>query len=326
MGILVVAECRAGKPSALSLELLALARTLLVDRSDAPSGVSAVAFGAPARASAGALLAHGAERVLVADPDGDGAFDSDLWCGTVEAIARARAPELVLLPHGACGSDLAPRLAARLGGAVASACTNISRSAGALRFTRSCHGGNALEQLRLTVSPAIATVRNGACEALPFDASRQGSVIPFAATGIRRTRVLARQRDSADTLRLEDARVVVAGGRGVQGAPGFAALQQLADALSGAVAATRVACDLGWCPRSWQVGLTGKSVAPQLYLAVGISGASHHMAGCAAASTIVAINPDAQAPIFQYARFGITRDWTEMFPELLAAIAALEQR
>jgi electron transfer flavoprotein alpha subunit len=326
MHILVVAEILAGRPGRLTLELLALARTLLPEQGDPRSGVTAVAFGAPARDCADALIAHGADSVLVEDGDGDGEFDSDLWCGTLTAITRDGAAELVLLPHTPSGTDLAPRIATRLGGALASGCTGIVGDGDGLCFTRSCFGGNVREQLRLLASPAVASVRKGACEALPFDSARRGSVSAFTAAGKCCTSVLARQRDGTGTLRLEDARVVVAGGRGVQGAEGFAALQQLADALGGAVAATRVACDLDWCPRSWQVGLTGKSVAPELYIAVGISGASHHMAGCAGAGTIVAINPDAQAPIFQYARFGITRDCAEVIPELRSAIAALGKR
>ena len=326
MRFLILAEIRGGKPSLLSLEMLALARELLLDCANTQNGVTAVAFGAQGLGAAAALIAHGADRVLLVDSDSDGEFDSESWCAGFELVARESSVELVLLPHTPCGTDIAPRLAARLSGALATGCTGISRGVGALQFTRSCFGGNVREELRLTESPAVATVRQGACAAFTFDASRHGTIEVRDATVRRRVRVLARHRETEEAARLEDARVVVAGGRGVQGAQGFIALQQLANALGGAVAATRVACDLGWCPRSWQVGLTGKTVMPELYFAVGISGASHHMAGCAGSSTIVAINPDANAPVFRYARFGVTRDCTEVIPELLAAIQALGKR
>ena len=314
--MLTVTEIREGNPTPLSLELLALARALADGASGQQATVSTIAFGPRATQLAAGLIARGADRVLTIDaPDREG-FDSELWCATIAASVRQLQTGLVLLGHTASGGDVAPRLAFRLGGAVATGCTAITRDRGGLLFTRSCYGGNAREQLRLTAAPAVATVRKAAMGALPFDATRRGTVQTRPAAGQRRTCLLARQRDTGDAARLEDARVIVAGGRGVGGAEGFTALRALAATLGGVVGATRVACDLDWCQRSWQIGLTGKTVSPELYIAVGISGASHHMAGCAAASTMVAINRDPQAPIFQYARFGITHDGLEIVAEL----------
>jgi electron transfer flavoprotein alpha subunit len=139
-----------------------------------------------------------------------------------------------------------------------------------------------------------------------------------------RTRVIERRQENNEGVRLEDAKVVVAGGRGLEGAEGFRVLQTLADALGAAVGASRVPCDLGWCPRSWQIGLTGKTVTPDLYIAVGISGAGHHLAGCGNAKAIVAVNTDAGAAIFKEARYGIVGDYREVVPALVEALDQLQ--
>ena len=132
-----------------------------------------------------------------------------------------------------------------------------------------------------------------------------------------------RQRESGGDIRLEDARVVIAGGRGLNGPEGFEVLAELARELGGAVGASRVPCDLGWCPHSMQIGLTGKTVTPELYIAVGISGAGHHMAGCGNARNIVAINTDADAAIYKDARWGVVGDYRKVIPSLVAAIRQL---
>ena len=142
--------------------------------------------------------------------------------------------------------------------------------------------------------------------------------------GSVRTRIVGRERESADGVRLENADVVIAGGRGVGGPEGFECLNELAGLLGGAVGASRVACDLGWCPPSCQIGLTGRTVAPELYLAVGISGAGQHMAGCGAAKTIVSINSDPDAAIFQSSRFGVVGDYQEVIPALVEEIEKLK--
>jgi electron transfer flavoprotein alpha subunit len=139
-------------------------------------------------------------------------------------------------------------------------------------------------------------------------------------------RVISRQRDTSVSTRLENARIIVAGGRGLEGAEGFRVLEQLAVALGAAVGASRVPCDLGWCPHSWQIGLTGKNVTPELYFAIGISGAGHHIAGCGNAKTIVAINTDPQAAIFRTARLGIVGDYRRIVPALASSIAALKAK
>lgn len=248
--------------------------------------------------------------------------------GHVEALAaaavqacRALAPEAVLLVHNALGADLAPRLAFRLGGGVATGCIAIDCEDGRWRYTRPRQGGIAREVLSFRAAPAVATLRPGNYAVPAADAARQGAVtaVAFEPAGLK-TRIVERRRESGEGPRLEDAKVIVSGGRGLGGPEGFKVLEELAGLLGGVVGASRVPCDLGWCPRSWQIGLTGKTVLPELYIAVGISGAGHHMAGCGNARTIVAVNSDAEAAIFREARYGVIGDWKQVIPALMQEI------
>ncbi len=172
--------------------------------------------------------------------------------------------------------------------------------------------------------PAVATVRGGCYDAMPADAARRGDIVALAGDiPASRIRVIERRRGSGERARLEDARVIVAGGRGLNGPEGFRVLEELADALGGVVGASRVPCDLGWCSHSMQIGLTGKTVTPDLYIAVGISGASHHLAGCGNAKTIVAVNTDPTAAIFREARYGIIGDFQKVVPALATEVRKL---
>jgi electron transfer flavoprotein alpha subunit len=237
---------------------------------------------------------------------------------------RAADPAVVLIGHTTSGADVAPRLAFRLEAAVATGCVGVGVDAGMLHFTRPCYGGNVRETVSFNTRLAVATVRGGCHDAFPRDAMRRGDVvrIPLEKTALR-ARVIERQRESGGDMRLEDARVVIAGGRGLDGPDGFEVLARLARELRGAVGASRVPCDLGWCPHSMQIGLTGKTVTPELYIAVGISGAGHHMAGCGNARNIIAINTDPQAAIYKDARWGVVGDYRKVIPPLIEAIRSL---
>ncbi|GIX49671.1 MAG: hypothetical protein KatS3mg131_3882 [Candidatus Tectimicrobiota bacterium] len=232
----------------------------------------------------------------------------------------------MLLARTALGRELGPRLAARLGVSLLPDCVAVALDAdGALLAERPVYGGNVLARLRSTTLPHMASLRPKAYAPLPPDPSRQGEVVPFEVDLDAVTpQVTVRQVVRHDTpgVKLEDARVVVAGGRGLGGPEPFRLLEELAGLLGGAVGASRAAVDAGWVPGHWQIGLTGKTVTPELYLAVGISGASQHLAGCAGARVIVAINKDPQAHIFRVARYGIVGDWQEVLPALLAALRA----
>ena len=312
--ILVVAEIRDGAPTALSRELLGLAREL--------AGVVVLGF-TPRSEALAELASAGAGRVYWCDQPED--YDGELWVAVTEQIAREIAPQAILAGHTSAGADLAPRLAFRLQSAVATGCTGVTSEAGKLLFTRGCYGGNVRETLSFATTPAIATVKAGVGGHYAR-AERAGDIIRVTAPELtRRTRIVARQRERSDTQALEDAKIVVAGGRGLEGPEGFRVLETLAQALGAAVGASRVPCDLGWCPHSWQIGLTGKTVTPDLYFAIGISGAGHHMAGCGNAKTIVAVNTDPDAAIFRDARYGIVGDYRKVVPALVDALKVLEK-
>jgi electron transfer flavoprotein alpha subunit len=225
------------------------------------------------------------------------------------------------------GRDLAPRLAFRLGTTVAMDCVELAVDGGKLMMTRPCYGGAALAVNASRTMPQMATVRAKSQDGLEADSSRSGEVKnvsveldPSQAT----PRVLERKKPTSEGIRLEDADVVISGGRGLGGPENFTMIEELASVLGGAVAASRAVCDMGWRPVSEQVGLTGKVVSPTLYLAVAISGASQHMAGCAGSKNIVAVNKDPDANIFKSARFGIVGDYKQILPPLIEAVKKLK--
>lgn len=235
------------------------------------------------------------------------------------AICRERAPGLIIFTHDPLGQELAPRLAARLGAGCLTDCTALQIQEGRLLARKPVFGGKALALYSCRRPTLVLSVRPKAFA----PAADQGGVMAPAPlspavvqgrTGL--VRVLEQIRASTVGPRLEDARVVIAGGRGLGGAEAFRELERLAAMLGGAVGATRAAADAGWCPPAWQVGQTGKVVAPDLYIAVGISGATQHLAGLTGARTVVAINNDPQAPIFKRAALGLVADYKDVLPAL----------
>jgi electron transfer flavoprotein alpha subunit len=341
MTILVVAEMKNGTPTSLTREILGLARMLDADinhphpsppadgkgthsvplRGKAGMGVVAVAFAPNAEALAD-LAIHGADRVYWCEQPEE--YDGESWLAAVEQLARESQPVAILASHTTSGADLTPRLAFRLETGVATGCTAVQAHDGKLLLTRPCYGGNVRETLSFGVAPAVATVKPGA--GVVTTHTHGADVVRVSVPAFnRRTRIVARQQETPDTRALEDAKIIVAGGRGLEGPEGFRVLENLAEVLGAAVGSSRVPCDLGWCPHSWQIGLTGKTVTPDLYFAIGISGAGHHMAGCGNAKTIVAINTDPDAAIFRDARYGIVGDYRKVVPALVDALRTLDR-
>ncbi len=313
-GILVIGELVDGAPASATLETIAAARAL----GGGPVGV--MLAGASVGDAAQAAIAHGADAVYAVESavlaDGQDGADAVVAAAT-SAVAKA-GPRIVLGAKTLLGRDVMPRLAFRLGTALASDCTALALDGdGRLLATRPTYGGNAEATVRCLGTPAVASIRPKTVEALEADAARTGEVIAIDASldsSAVGTRSIERVEEAAEGLRLEDARVVVSAGRGLGGPEPFEQLAELAKLLGAAVGASRAACDAGWVPTSYQVGLTGRTVTPELYIAVGISGASQHMAGCSNAKAIVAINKDAGANIFKDARFGVTGDWAKVLP------------
>lgn len=247
----------------------------------------------------------------------------DAATNALTAYAKELQPDLVLFSKSDASSVIAPRLAIRLGAAYAGECTGIESSSGSWTITRPVYGGNANARFRTsTDQPLVAMLRSGSYEATALGDSSP-EVISFDATphiGDSRSTLIRTVQEAHEGVRLEDAEVVVSGGRGLGGAEPFKQIEELADLLGGAVGASRAACDAGWIDHSHQVGLTGKSVSPRLYLTFGISGASQHMAGCSSARNIVAVNTDPEASIFSDARFGVVGDWNKVLPALISAV------
>jgi len=253
----------------------------------------------------------------------DGIFDS--LTSDISELIQSNSPDLVLFPKSDQGAVVSARVAFRLGAAFAADCIDISGSAGAISVTRPVYGGSALADFSIASTPAIVSLRAGAFEPSP---SEGGTPATDQATssgeGLRGASVLNAIAESREGVRLEDAPAVVSGGRGLGGPEPFAVLEDLANSLDGAVGASRAACDAGWIDHSHQVGLTGKSVSPDVYIAVGISGASQHMAGCSSSRAIVAINKDGDSNIFKEARFGVVGDWEKVLPAFIEQVKALK--
>ncbi len=282
----------------------------------------AVAVG-PENADMNPRLATVADEVIIA---GQAEYQPETCLNALTAICREVSPAVVLLSNDTYSQEIAPRLAHRLGGSAAGDGIELEVADGAIRVKRSVYGGKAVATIGLKRSPAVLWLRARAFDPAPVTGSnapiRQASVdLTASAT----TRIIERKSEQSGEARLEDARVIVSGGRGLGGPEPFADLQELAGLIGAQLAASRAACDSGWCPPSWQVGQTGKKVAPGLYLAVAIRGASQHMAGISDAKVIAAINIDPDAPIFKHCRFGIVEDYKKVIPLLKEKLAAMKE-
>jgi electron transfer flavoprotein alpha subunit len=243
-------------------------------------------------------------------------------------VVGQASPQVLIIGQTSIGRDLAPRLAFRLNTAAALGCLElaIDPSSKKLLQTKPVYGGNALAVFTTDSFPQMATVRPKAMTPLAPDQSRKGEVIKVEAgldASAVRAKVLEKVPEEVEGIKLEDAEVVVGGGRGIGSAEGFVQLEELAKLLKGAVGATRPPCDNGWVPAGAQVGLTGKIITPDLYIAIALSGSSQHMSGCSGSKTIVAINKDPEANIFREARFGVVGDWKKVVPALTEKLKEL---
>jgi electron transfer flavoprotein alpha subunit len=248
----------------------------------------------------------------------------------VKVVEQAM-PRILLLGQTSAGQDLSPRLAFRLNTSVVLDCVDLSIDfdSKSLIRTKPVYGGKAMAAFISEDYPQMATVRLKSMPPSVRDDSRQGKVIEISVgllQSVSRTKILGRFTEEAEGIKLEDAETIITGGRGIGSADGFKKLEELTKLLKGsAVGATRAACDAGWVPTTIQIGLTGKIVAPQVYIAVALSGSSQHMAGCSGSRTIVAINKDPRANIFKEAKLGVVGDWNIVFPAFLRKIEELSQ-
>jgi electron transfer flavoprotein alpha subunit len=274
-----------------------------------------------AQGLAGAAQSLGGEvRTLVVNPDG---YQIE---ATLTALTDAcSSAQIVLLSNDTYSQELAPRLAHRLGGACVGDGTDVQIVGGKVRVTRQVYGGKAQAVIELRRSPAVVWLRARSFGVRQPQLPLSIDVQAAAAAAALQTAITERHSANTGDARLEDARVIVSGGRGIGGPEGFHdELEPLAKLLGAQMAASRAACDAGWVPPTWQVGQTGKKVAPELYLAIAITGASQHMAGISEARNIAAINIDPDAPIFKHCRFGIVEDYRKVVPLLRKRLQRLQ--
>lgn len=278
---------------------------------------------------AGYLSSCGIEKVYAAGDNLLGEFQADIYLASLETVVREARPDFIVFDGTGHSRDVAPRLAARLGASLVTDVVAVEGGDGAVRFTRPVYGGKALAVMEPRRQPVVISIRQHAFrgEGLAQGGAEARADVIRLRTDMNpvllRTRIVERRGEGEAGPGLEEARVVIGGGRGVGGPEGFRLLEKLARVLGGAVGASRAAVDAGWVPAHLQIGQTGRVIAPDLYIAVGISGASQHLAGVAGAKHIIAINRDREAPIFQVAEIGLVDDFRRVLPVL---IEKLEQR
>ncbi|WP_327242052.1 electron transfer flavoprotein subunit alpha/FixB family protein [Streptomyces sp. NBC_01320] len=295
-----------------TLELLTLARRL--------GEPVAVALGNGAADTAAALAEHGATRVLTHEASEYAEYLVVPKVDALQAVYEAVSPSAVLIPSSAEGKEIAARLALRIGSGVITDAVDVEAGDGGPVATQSAFAASYITKSRVSKGTPVITVKPNSApvKAAPAAGAVEALTVSFGAMATC-TKVTARTpRESTGRPDLTEAAIVVAGGRGVNG--DFTAVEALADALGAAVGASRAAVDAGWYPHSHQVGQTGKSVSPQLYIAAGISGAIQHRAGMQTSKTIVAVNKDAEAPIFDLVDYGVVGDLLDVVPQLTEEI------
>jgi len=318
-GVWVFAEAKNGDFHRVAYELLSEGRKLADARN---SRLSAVCLGNNIN-EVESLIAGGADRVYVVDSPALADFPEDLCARRLAEVIREYKPEIVLAGATALGRSFIPRVAAILGAGLTADCTGleIDAESGLLQQTRPTFGGNLMATIICPAKrPQMSTVRPRVFKPGAPDRNRKGEIIrlDFDSTGVSsRTKLQSFVEDITETVRLEDADIIVAGGRGLEKPDNFALLEELAGVLGAAVGSSRPPVDEGWVPYPRQVGQTGKTVCPKLYIACGISGAVQHLAGMQTADVIVAINDDPKAPIFEVATYGIVGDLFKVVPMMI---------
>lgn len=318
-GVWVFAEQRKGELTVASLELLGKAQELA---ETLKQEVSALLLGHEISGLSEMLIQHGAKCVHLAEHKILKDYRTIAYTNVIEELVRKYKPSIFLMAASHVGRDLAPRVSRRLGVGLTADCTEltIDPEKGILLQTRPAFGGNIMATIVNRYSrPQMATVRPGVMEVLPTPGNK-GDVIRHEVSMMENevgTIILETVTENKKSVDLSKAKVIVAGGRGVGNAHGFNMLRELAEVMGGEIAGTRVTVEEGWIPRERQVGQTGRSVRPEIYIACGLSGAVQHRAGMINSKYIIAINKDPNAPIFQVADWGIVGDLREIVPEMI---------
>lgn len=310
--VLVLGEMRDGSLRNVSFEAIAAAKKV------AEGGeVVGVLIGETVSALGAELVHYGADRVVVVEDEKLKQYTSDGYSQALVAVIEQEQPEGLIIGHTSLGKDLSPKIAGKLNSGLISDATAVEEAGGNIVFTRPIYSGKAFEKKIITDGLIFATVRPNNIEILEKDESRNGEITSLSVE-IKDLRAIIKDvvRKATEGVDLSEAKVVIAGGRGVKSTEGFDPLKELAKVLGGAVGASRGACDADYCDYSLQIGQTGKVVTPDLYIACGISGAIQHLAGMSNSKIIVAINKDPEANIFKVADYGIVGDLFEVVPML----------
>ena len=325
-GILVIGEIGEGKLAAVSREGLACARKLA---EQSQSHVAIAILGKDLQSIAIEAIAFGADKVYLVDESFLEDFQVEIHLSVLENIVRDHNPQIIISSKSNIGRDLAPRLAFRLGTGLMQDCIDlwIDQDSGTLSGSRPVFGGNFIATITGESPRQVAAIRSKVIEELEPDHERKGEIVnhatPIDPAAVAKTSLISRVKEESKGIKIEEATIVVGGGRGLGGPEAFEQLEVLANLLGGAVGASRAVCAAGWMSTAHQIGLTGKTITPDLYITVGISGAIQHMAGCDRSKVIVAINQDKRANIFDSARYGVVGDWNAILPSFIEEVRRL---
>ncbi|MDS9471671.1 electron transfer flavoprotein subunit alpha/FixB family protein [Sporosarcina pasteurii] len=318
--VLVLGETRDGVLRNVSFEAIAAAKKV-----SAGGEVVGVLLGDSVQSLGAEMIQYGADRVVTVEHEKLKQYTSDGYSQGFMAVCEQENPEAIVFGHTALGKDLSPKIASKLAAGLISDVTEIEGEDDDALFIRPIYSGKAFEKVKHKEGLLFITVRPNNIAALEKDESRSGDVTSVD-VDVKDLRTIISEvvRKATEGVDMSEAKVVVAGGRGVRSADGFKPLQELADLLGGAIGASRGACDADYCDYSLQIGQTGKVITPDLYIGAGISGAIQHMAGMSNSKVIVAINKDPEAEIFKVADYGIVGDLFEVIPMMIEEVKKLK--
>ena len=326
--IWVYLECKNGALKNVGLELLNPGRMLADATGEKLVGIL---IGDGVSKLAQDVIAHGADSVLVVDAPEFAWWETERYATALEELVEKYSPSALLIGATNHGRDVGPRLSCRLRTGLTADCTGVSldEESGNVAWTRPAFGGNLMATILCpNTRPQIGTVRPGVFKKLPVDPQRKGQILqePLTPAPVRTHLLETIKLDQSDVVDLENAEIIVSGGYGLKAPENFSYIRELAAELGGQVGSSRAAVDAGWISHIHQVGQTGKTVAPKIYIACGISGAIQHLAGMSGSDTIIAINKDPDAPIFQVADYGIVGDLFQVIPALIQEIRSFRAK
>lgn len=323
--IWVFIETECGKAKNVGYELLNVAKPLAEQKGCA---LVAVVIGKEIEGVAKDAICYGADSAIIVDGPEYEYYTTDAFTKALVALVEKYKPETLMIGATNNGRDMGPRVSCRLKTGLTADCTaiDIDEETGNIAWTRPTFGGNLMATIMCPDNrPQMGTVRPGVFKKGAYDQSRTGEIIRediHVSPEEIRTTLVERVNEITEAVNLEEAEVIVAGGRGVGSAENFKLLEELADVLDGTLGCSRAVVDAGWMPYAHQVGQSGKTVAPKLYFAIGISGAIQHLTGIAGSDTVIAVNKDPDAPIFGVADYGIVGNLTEIVPALTESFKA----